>query len=200
MAKVCGNRLLGIPNAQKEKKFVIWRFTLPKTNSSHLPGSYPKRKRIFHPSIFRCYVSFTEGKLQQPQPPTSHVSISPLAFATSRGRPGPASNVFEKNGIRRFRTYSELDATVRRLFFKLIKTLRKPTLRDWLVKMRGLLIQDCVLLKKQPHEFLIVKMGFFPTTSARPHFAIMEYLFDSADFLHQKRHHCSPKMKPENSL
>ena len=28
--------------------------TLPETNSSHLQGSYPKRKRIFQPSIFRC--------------------------------------------------------------------------------------------------------------------------------------------------
>ena len=29
-------------------------FALPETNSSHLPGSHSKRKRIFQPSIFRC--------------------------------------------------------------------------------------------------------------------------------------------------
>ena len=44
--------------------------TLPETNSSHLPGSHPKRKIIFQPSIFRGeYVGFREGissTLQRP--------------------------------------------------------------------------------------------------------------------------------------
>ena len=37
--------------------------TLPETNSSHLKIGHPKRKLVFQPSIFRCYVSFREGKL-----------------------------------------------------------------------------------------------------------------------------------------
>ena len=37
--------------------------TLPETNSSHLKRWYPKRKVIFQPSIFRCYVSFREGMI-----------------------------------------------------------------------------------------------------------------------------------------
>ena len=36
--------------------------TLPETNSSHLKRDYFTRKYIFQPSIFRCYVSFREGK------------------------------------------------------------------------------------------------------------------------------------------
>ena len=36
--------------------------TLPETNSSPLKIGLPKRKIIFQPSIFRCYVSFREGK------------------------------------------------------------------------------------------------------------------------------------------
>ena len=35
--------------------------TLPETNSSHLKIGYPKRKIVFQPSIFKCYVSFREG-------------------------------------------------------------------------------------------------------------------------------------------
>ena len=36
--------------------------TLPETNSSPLKIGHPKRKLVFQPSIFRCYVSFREGK------------------------------------------------------------------------------------------------------------------------------------------
>ena len=39
----------------------ITPFTLPETHSLHLKMGFPKRKRIFQPSIFRCYVSFREG-------------------------------------------------------------------------------------------------------------------------------------------
>ncbi len=39
-----------------------WMITLPETSSSH-QGSYPKRKLIFQPSIFRGYVSFREGNI-----------------------------------------------------------------------------------------------------------------------------------------
>ena len=39
------------------KKMWTTTWTLPETNSSHLPESHPKRKS----SIFRCYVSFREG-------------------------------------------------------------------------------------------------------------------------------------------
>ncbi len=35
--------------------------TLPETNSSPLKIGLPKRKVVFQPSIFRCYVSFREG-------------------------------------------------------------------------------------------------------------------------------------------
>ena len=35
--------------------------TLPETNSSPLKIGHPKRKLVFQPSIFRCYVSFREG-------------------------------------------------------------------------------------------------------------------------------------------
>ena len=38
--------------------------TLPETNNSHLKIGHPKRKLVFQPSIFRCYVSFREGKLK----------------------------------------------------------------------------------------------------------------------------------------
>ena len=37
------------------------KHTLPETNSSHLKMGHPKRKLVFQPSIFRCYVSFKEG-------------------------------------------------------------------------------------------------------------------------------------------
>ena len=36
--------------------------TLPKTNSSPLKIGHPKRKLVFQPSIFRCHVSFREGR------------------------------------------------------------------------------------------------------------------------------------------
>ena len=36
--------------------------TPPKTNSSHLSVGLPKRKLIFQPQCFRCYVSFREGR------------------------------------------------------------------------------------------------------------------------------------------
>ena len=35
--------------------------TLPETNSSLLKIGLPKRKLVFQPSIFGCYVSFREG-------------------------------------------------------------------------------------------------------------------------------------------
>ena len=38
-------------------------FTLPETNSSPLKMGHPKRKLVFQPSIFRCYVSFRECKV-----------------------------------------------------------------------------------------------------------------------------------------
>ena len=38
-----------------------YKYTLPETNTSPLQGSHPKRKLVFQPSIFRCYVSFREG-------------------------------------------------------------------------------------------------------------------------------------------
>ena len=40
---------------------VITLDTLPKTNSSDLTGGLCKRKLIFQPQCFRCYVSFREG-------------------------------------------------------------------------------------------------------------------------------------------
>ena len=36
--------------------------TLPETNGSPLKIGFPKRKVVFQPSIFRCYVSFREGR------------------------------------------------------------------------------------------------------------------------------------------
>ena len=38
--------------------------TPPKTNGSPLKIGHPKRKLVFQPSIFRCYVSFREGTSQ----------------------------------------------------------------------------------------------------------------------------------------
>ena len=35
--------------------------TLPETNSSHLKMGHPKKKLVFLPSVFRCYVSLREG-------------------------------------------------------------------------------------------------------------------------------------------
>ena len=35
--------------------------TLSETNSSHLKIGHPKRKLLFQPFIFRCYVGFREG-------------------------------------------------------------------------------------------------------------------------------------------
>ena len=37
---------------------------LPETNSLHLKIGHPKRKLVFQPFIFRCYVSFREGIYQ----------------------------------------------------------------------------------------------------------------------------------------
>ena len=37
--------------------------TLPETNIAHENFIHPKRKLVFQPSIFRCHVSFREGKL-----------------------------------------------------------------------------------------------------------------------------------------
>ena len=39
--------------------------------NSHPPWSHPKKKLVFQPSIFRCYVSFREGR-----PPTTTLKIS----------------------------------------------------------------------------------------------------------------------------
>ena len=36
--------------------------TLPRTNILHLKIGHPKREVVFQPSIFRCYVSFREGR------------------------------------------------------------------------------------------------------------------------------------------
>ena len=44
----------------------IWKNSLDftKMQTLHLPGSLPKRKLIFQPQCFRCYVSFREGTAQ----------------------------------------------------------------------------------------------------------------------------------------
>ena len=39
--------------------------TLHETNSSHLEIGHAKRKLVFQPSIFKCYVSFREGNIEQ---------------------------------------------------------------------------------------------------------------------------------------
>ena len=44
------------------KTWMISWTTLPKTNSSLLKMGLPKRKVVFQPSIFKCYVSFMECK------------------------------------------------------------------------------------------------------------------------------------------
>ena len=57
-----------------DMSFQLWQLTLPKTNSSHLAGGWaPKRKLIFQPQCFRCYVSFREGSNLQ-------VFLSVLSF------------------------------------------------------------------------------------------------------------------------
>ena len=48
----------GAPFPRKKTKLKI---TLPETNSLPLKIGHPKRKLVFQPSIFRCYVSFREG-------------------------------------------------------------------------------------------------------------------------------------------
>jgi len=48
-------------NTPEAKQNLPEKFTLPKTNSSHLKIGHPKRKVLFQPSIFRCHVSFREG-------------------------------------------------------------------------------------------------------------------------------------------
>ena len=45
-----------------------WEFTLPETNSSPLKMMVSNRNLLFQGSIFRCYVSFREGKAS-PKPP-----------------------------------------------------------------------------------------------------------------------------------
>ena len=60
-------RLLFVPQCMSdlEGRFNVVRphwLTLPETNSSLLKIGHPKRKLAFQPSIFRCYVSFREGK------------------------------------------------------------------------------------------------------------------------------------------
>ena len=39
--------------------------TLHETNSSHLEIGHAKRKLVFQPSIFKCYVSFRDGNIEQ---------------------------------------------------------------------------------------------------------------------------------------
>ena len=53
--------------------------TRAETNSSHLPGSYPKRKLIFQPSIFRCYVyvSFRESILKKNNETKTEIATVP---------------------------------------------------------------------------------------------------------------------------
>ena len=51
---------------QKQHLIITWlanQTTLPKTNSSPLKIGHPKSKLAFQASIFRCYASFWEGKL-----------------------------------------------------------------------------------------------------------------------------------------
>ena len=45
----------------KRRQGLYLVYTIPKTNSSPLKMSHPKRKLVFQPSIFSCYVSFREG-------------------------------------------------------------------------------------------------------------------------------------------
>ena len=44
-----------------------WLHSLKLTVSLHLKIGHPKRKRVFQPSIFRCYLSFREGTKQKSQ-------------------------------------------------------------------------------------------------------------------------------------
>ena len=49
-----------IPANSKPRKSTkaLFQLTLPETNSSHLKIGHPRRKVVFQPSIFRCYVRF----------------------------------------------------------------------------------------------------------------------------------------------
>ena len=51
------------PPLPSSKNLLILRRTLPETNSSPLKIGFPKRKSVFQPYIFRCYVGFKEGIL-----------------------------------------------------------------------------------------------------------------------------------------
>ena len=42
--------------------FIFHKFTVSETNSSSLKMADPTRKSIFQPPMFRCYVSFREGR------------------------------------------------------------------------------------------------------------------------------------------
>ena len=57
--------------------------TLPETNNSHLPRIHPKRKLVFQPSIFRCYVNFKEGSLSKNIQPNPKLSIPWLSLDAS---------------------------------------------------------------------------------------------------------------------
>ena len=60
---VGNDRLISEPSFQYLSwmfELVVW-YTPFQTNSLHLKIGHPKRKLVFQPSIFRCYVSFREG-------------------------------------------------------------------------------------------------------------------------------------------
>ncbi len=52
---------------QHSKKTQLTQPTPPETNSSHLKMVVSNRNLLFQRSIFRCYVSFTEGNILNPK-------------------------------------------------------------------------------------------------------------------------------------
>ena len=64
---------------KKHASLDLITLTFPKTNSSQLAAGLSKRKLIFQPQSFRCYVSFREGISKQfwhhqPQPFLGYVA------------------------------------------------------------------------------------------------------------------------------
>ena len=81
--------------------------TLHETNSSHLPGSYPKRKlKIFQSFIFRCYDMLVLGRVISCWPAGLDFCSAPSVLLLQRSSRFPPNNLFflDKKKSRRMET------------------------------------------------------------------------------------------------
>ena len=93
-------------------------FTPPETNSSPLKIGHPKRKLVFQPSIFRCYVSFREGNDSIPKNPDLSRKIVGLMVETSHPQnrsQGVIPSLMDVPGFLGYSLYFQLKTYVKHL-------------------------------------------------------------------------------------